>query len=97
MIPIIPFRLGNYRMPFAWAARPLFRLYSNELDTSSDFPAIYRQENNKIKDEELLKLLSEYRKYVLIHKRTRINFYIIQSSMYVLIELFSLGLRSLAN
>lgn len=60
------FRLGNYRMPFAWAARPLFRLYSNELDTSSDFPAIYRQEGNKIKDEELLKLLSEYRKYVLI-------------------------------
>lgn len=53
-------------MPFAWTARPLFRLYSNELDTSSDFPAIYRQEGNKIKDEELLKLLSEYRKYVLI-------------------------------
>lgn len=59
-------RLGNYRMPFAWAARPLFRLYSNELDISSDFPAIYRQEGNKIKDDELLKLLSEYRKFVLI-------------------------------
>lgn len=59
-------RLGNYRMPFAWAARPLFRLYSNELDTSSDFPAIYRQEGNKLKDEELLKLLSEYRKYISI-------------------------------
>lgn len=65
VIIIIKNRLGNYRMPFAWAARPLFRLYSNELDTSSDFPAIYRQEGNKIKDEELLKLLSEYRKYVL--------------------------------
>lgn len=39
-----------------------FRLYSNELDTTSDFPAIYRQENNKLTDEELLKLLSEYRK-----------------------------------
>lgn len=65
LIIIIKNRLGNYRMPFAWAARPLFRLYSNELDTSSDFPAIYRQEGNKIKDEELLKLLSEYRKYVL--------------------------------
>lgn len=60
----VSFRLGNYRMPFAWAARPLFRLYSNELDTSSDFPAIYRQDGNKIKDEELLKLLSEYRKCV---------------------------------
>ncbi|XP_067007867.2 dedicator of cytokinesis protein 9 [Anabrus simplex] len=55
-------RLGNYRMPFAWTARPLFRLYSNELDTTSDFPAIYRQEGNRLKDEELLKVLSEYRK-----------------------------------
>ncbi|XP_018332779.1 dedicator of cytokinesis protein 9 [Agrilus planipennis] len=55
-------RLGCYKMPFGWAAKPLFRLYSNELDTSSDFPAIYRQESNKLSDEELLKLLSEYRK-----------------------------------
>ncbi|XP_015607279.1 dedicator of cytokinesis protein 9 isoform X3 [Cephus cinctus] len=63
-------RLGNYRMPFAWAARPLFRLYSNELDTSSDFPAIYRQEGNKIRDDELLKLLSEYRKPEKLSKLT---------------------------
>nr|CAD7259038.1 unnamed protein product [Timema shepardi] len=55
-------RLGNYKMPFAWTARPLFRLYSNELDTSSDFTAIFRQEPNKLKDEEILKILSEYRK-----------------------------------
>ncbi|KAJ8944837.1 hypothetical protein NQ314_009378 [Rhamnusium bicolor] len=55
-------RLGKYRMPFAWAARPLFRLYSKELDTTSDFHALYRQEPNKITDEELLKLLSDYRK-----------------------------------
>ncbi|KAJ8916213.1 hypothetical protein NQ315_016352 [Exocentrus adspersus] len=55
-------RLGKYRMPFAWAARPLFRLYSNELDTTSDFHALYRQEPNKITDEEMLKLLSDYRK-----------------------------------
>ncbi|XP_066583188.1 dedicator of cytokinesis protein 9 isoform X2 [Prorops nasuta] len=65
-------RLGNYRMPFAWAARPLFRLYSNELDTSSDFPAIYRQEGNKIKDDELLKFLSEYRKPEKLNKLTAI-------------------------
>lgn len=38
------------------------RLYSNELDTTPEFPAIYRQETNKLTDEELLKLLSEYRK-----------------------------------
>ncbi|XP_012262836.2 dedicator of cytokinesis protein 9 isoform X6 [Athalia rosae] len=63
-------RLGNYTMPFAWAARPLFRLYSNELDTSSDFPAIYRQEGSKVKDDELLKLLSEYRKPEKLSKLT---------------------------
>lgn len=49
-------------MPFAWTARPLFRLYSNELDTTSEFPAIYRQETNRLKDEEILKILGEYRK-----------------------------------
>lgn len=55
-------RIGHFRMPFAWAARPLFRLYSSDLDTAIQFPAIYRQEGNKLKDEELLKLLAEYRK-----------------------------------
>ncbi|XP_037912923.1 dedicator of cytokinesis protein 9 isoform X4 [Hermetia illucens] len=55
-------KIGHFRMPFAWAAKPLFRLYSSDLDTSIEFPAIYRQEGNKLKDEELLKLLAEYRK-----------------------------------
>ncbi|ERL87077.1 hypothetical protein D910_04478 [Dendroctonus ponderosae] len=55
-------RLGKYRMPFAWTARPLYRLYSNELDTVSDFHAIYRQESGKMSDEEVLKILSDYRK-----------------------------------
>lgn len=55
-------KIGHFRMPFAWAARPLFRLYSSELDTAIEFPAIYRQEANRLKDEELLKLLAEYRK-----------------------------------
>lgn len=54
--------IGHFRMPFAWAARPLFRLYSSELDTSIEFPAIYRQEVNRLKDDELLKLLADYRK-----------------------------------
>lgn len=56
-------KIGHYRMPFAWAARPLFRLYSSDLDSSAiEFPAIYRQDANKLKDEDILKLLSEYRK-----------------------------------
>lgn len=55
-------KIGYYRMPFAWAARPLFRLYSSDLDTAIEFPAIYRQEASKLKDDDLLKLLGEYRK-----------------------------------
>lgn len=55
-------KIGHYRMPFAWAARPLFRLYSSDLDTAIEFPAIYRQDANKLKDEDILKLLTEYRK-----------------------------------
>ncbi|XP_050362245.1 dedicator of cytokinesis protein 9 [Nymphalis io] len=55
-------RVGNYRMPFAWAAKPLFKLYSNDLDITPEFPAIYRQEPNKMSDEDILKILSDYRK-----------------------------------
>jgi len=55
-------KVGHYRMPFAWAARPLFRLYSNDLDTDGDFPGIYRQDCNKLKDDEILKILNDYRK-----------------------------------
>lgn len=55
-------KIGHYRMPFAWAARPLFRLYSSDLDTAIEFPAIYRQDANKMKDDDILKLLTEYRK-----------------------------------
>ena len=55
-------KIGHYRMPFAWAARPLFRLYSSDLDSAIEFPAIYRQDANKLKDDDILKLLAEYRK-----------------------------------
>ncbi|XP_063703194.1 dedicator of cytokinesis protein 9 isoform X3 [Culicoides brevitarsis] len=55
-------KIGHYRMPFAICMRPLFRLYSSDLDPNIDFPAIYRQEVQKLRDEDVLKLLSEYRK-----------------------------------
>ncbi|KAL4715192.1 hypothetical protein ACJJTC_012239 [Scirpophaga incertulas] len=55
-------RVGSYRMPFAWTAKPLFRLYSNDLDTTPEFPAIYRQEPYKMSDEDLLKILADFRK-----------------------------------
>lgn len=46
------------------------RSYSNELDTTSDFPAIYRQEPNKLHDEEFLKILMDYKKLDKISKFT---------------------------
>jgi hypothetical protein len=59
-------------MPWAWTARPLFRLYSSDLDTDGNFPAIYRQDCNKLKDEEILKILSDYRKPEKMNKLTTI-------------------------
>ncbi|XP_026329927.1 dedicator of cytokinesis protein 9 isoform X2 [Hyposmocoma kahamanoa] len=63
-------RVGTYRMPFAWAAKPLFKLYSNDLDTTPEFAAIYRQEPNKMSDEDLLKILSDFRKPEKLSKLT---------------------------
>lgn len=48
-------------MPFAWAARPLFRP-TGELDTIPDFPTIYRQESNRYTEEDIIKILNDYRK-----------------------------------
>ncbi|XP_068140209.1 dedicator of cytokinesis protein 9 isoform X1 [Drosophila tropicalis] len=58
--------IGHYRQPFAWAARALFKPYSHELDVEPhkefEFSTIYRQELPKLRDDELLKLLLDYRK-----------------------------------
>ncbi|CAH2315231.1 dedicator of cytokinesis 11 isoform X3 [Pelobates cultripes] len=55
-------RLGQYRMPFVWAARTLFRDTQGTLDTEGKFSPLYRQDSSKISNEDLLKLLAEYRK-----------------------------------
>lgn len=55
-------KVGQYKMPFIWTAKKLFRLYSNELDNESEFLALYKQDCNKLKDEEILKILSDFRK-----------------------------------
>lgn len=47
-----------------------FRLYSNDLDTTPEFPALYRQEPNKMSDEDLLKILSDFRKQEKLSKLT---------------------------
>ncbi len=42
--------------------RPVFKPYTVELDTYSDF-VIYKQEANKLSEEDLLKALQDYKKY----------------------------------
>ncbi|XP_076152864.1 dedicator of cytokinesis protein 9 [Alosa pseudoharengus] len=55
-------RLGQYRMPFAWAARPVFKDASGTLDKSASFSPLYRQDSNKLSDEDLFKLLADFKK-----------------------------------
>lgn len=50
-----------------------FRQHTNsDIDTGPDFPAIYRQEPGRMSDEDLLKILSEYRKPDKMSKLTTI-------------------------
>ncbi|XP_014666695.1 PREDICTED: dedicator of cytokinesis protein 9-like [Priapulus caudatus] len=58
-------RLGHYRMPFAWAARPLLKPFTQEINTYSEFLTIYRQDATSISDADLMKYLSYIK-----HKRT---------------------------
>ncbi|XP_061641112.1 dedicator of cytokinesis protein 9-like isoform X1 [Phyllopteryx taeniolatus] len=55
-------RLGQYRMPFAWSARPVFKDASGTLDKNTRFSALYRQDSNKLTDEDMLKFLTDFRK-----------------------------------
>ncbi|XP_024606355.1 dedicator of cytokinesis protein 11 [Neophocaena asiaeorientalis asiaeorientalis] len=55
-------RLGQYRMPFAWAARPIFKDVQGSLDLDGRFSPLYKQDSSKLSNEDILKLLSEYKK-----------------------------------
>ncbi|KAI2660393.1 Dedicator of cytokinesis protein 9 [Labeo rohita] len=55
-------RLGQYRMPFAWAARPLFKDACGTVDKSARFSALYRQDGNKLSNEDMFRLLADFRK-----------------------------------
>ncbi|XP_074634034.1 dedicator of cytokinesis protein 9-like isoform X3 [Acropora palmata] len=50
--------LGQYGMPFGWTARPLFNS-DGELD-SSEISSIYKQDREKLSDDEMIKLLTNY-------------------------------------
>ncbi|XP_075426230.1 dedicator of cytokinesis protein 10 isoform X4 [Ascaphus truei] len=61
-------KLGKYRMPFAWSVRPVFKDNHGTIDRDSRFSPLFRQENNKIATEDLIKLVSEYRRAEKISK-----------------------------
>uniref|UniRef100_A0A673I0A1 Dedicator of cytokinesis protein 11-like n=1 Tax=Sinocyclocheilus rhinocerous TaxID=307959 RepID=A0A673I0A1_9TELE len=55
-------RLGQYRMPFAWAAKQVFKDSQGSLDTEGKFSPLYRQDSSKISTEDLIKLLTDLKK-----------------------------------
>uniref|UniRef100_A0A3P9MZB4 Dedicator of cytokinesis 11 n=1 Tax=Poecilia reticulata TaxID=8081 RepID=A0A3P9MZB4_POERE len=55
-------RLGHYRMPFAWAAKQVFKDAQGSLDMDGKFSPLYRQDSSKISTDDLLKLLADSRK-----------------------------------
>ncbi|XP_028319594.1 dedicator of cytokinesis protein 10 isoform X4 [Gouania willdenowi] len=55
-------KLGKYRMPFAWSVRPVFKDNHGALDRESRFSPLFKQESNKISTDDLIKLVSEYRR-----------------------------------
>ncbi|XP_037380044.1 dedicator of cytokinesis protein 10 isoform X2 [Talpa occidentalis] len=61
-------KLGKYRMPFAWAVRSVFKDNQGNVDRDSRFSPLYRQESSKISAEDLLKLVSDYRRVDRISK-----------------------------
>ncbi|XP_078488155.1 dedicator of cytokinesis protein 9-like isoform X4 [Ciona intestinalis] len=54
-------RLGQYRMPFAWTAKPLFDNDKGHISNTT-FEYVYRQESNKLAQDDLLKFLSDFKK-----------------------------------
>ena len=60
-MPRICEKLGQYHMPFAWAVRPLFSGWE-QLDTTSEFSPLFRQDRERMSNEDLLRMLAEYKK-----------------------------------
>ncbi|XP_077399653.1 dedicator of cytokinesis protein 11 isoform X1 [Vanacampus margaritifer] len=55
-------RLGQYRMPFAWAAKQVFKDAQGSLDMDGKFSPLYRQDSGKISTDDIIKLLADARK-----------------------------------
>lgn len=48
------------------SCRPLFKDASGTLDKSARFSALYRQDSNKLSNDDMLKLLADFRKLVML-------------------------------
>ncbi|XP_048121267.1 dedicator of cytokinesis protein 10 isoform X9 [Alosa alosa] len=55
-------KLGKYRMPFAWSVRSVFKDNQGMVDRESRFSPLFKQESNKISTDDLIKLISEFRR-----------------------------------
>uniref|UniRef100_A0A8C5BJJ2 Dedicator of cytokinesis 11 n=1 Tax=Gadus morhua TaxID=8049 RepID=A0A8C5BJJ2_GADMO len=55
-------RLGQYRMPFAWAAKQVFKDAQGGLDMDGKFSPLYRQDSSKVSTDDIIKLLADIRK-----------------------------------
>ncbi|KAM9836745.1 dedicator of cytokinesis protein 11 [Aulostomus maculatus] len=55
-------RLSQYRMPFAWAAKQVFKDAQGSLDMDGKFSPLYRQDSSKISTDDIIKLLADIRK-----------------------------------
>uniref|UniRef100_A0A3P9KTF4 C2 DOCK-type domain-containing protein n=1 Tax=Oryzias latipes TaxID=8090 RepID=A0A3P9KTF4_ORYLA len=49
-------------MPFAWAAKQVFKDSQGSLDTDGKFSPLFRQDSSKISTDDLMKLLADIRK-----------------------------------
>lgn len=66
-------------MPLAWAARPIFK-EDGHLDLSSNFSALYKHESEKLKDEEFIKMLTEYHRHHFLGMKSKFKGSIIKGS-----------------
>lgn len=48
--------------PLSRLCRPVFKDASGTLDKSARFSALYRQDSSKLSDEDMFKLLTDFRK-----------------------------------
>ncbi|MCL4119635.1 UNVERIFIED_CONTAM: hypothetical protein GTU68_005029, partial [Idotea baltica] len=62
-------RLGEFRMLFGWCARPVFKA-NGEIDSSVQFSSIYKSEEKRTSEAEILKLLNDFKKPEKMNKLT---------------------------